>query len=256
MPPAWRSPVYTVKPHRADARRVTLRAGARTGAPVISRHPTRRSHRPCAACPRRAGRSAPGVQNEHGRGLLDAQGPHQLKAGFSVDLDVLDALDHVRHLGEDPPGGPAGLAERAGELHQAGPVPGFGAQFRRAEPRTVRSAGPRPTGLRPYLARSAPVLVPAHPCSRRHLPVRLHRTVVRRPGGPRSRIIEVRSYGDPSAPDTRRIPCVTRISPGTVVWAGQQPVFGARSPRAAYLRCRNFQPGAPPQAESGVSPHG
>ncbi|MFD3829220.1 hypothetical protein, partial [Streptomyces sp. NPDC058621] len=45
--------------------------------------------------------------------------------------------------------------------------------------------------------------------------------------------VDVRSSDDRSARLTRDIPGVTRISPGTGLWAGQQPAFGARSPMAA-----------------------
>lgn len=52
----------------------------------------------------------------------------------------------------------------------------------------------------------------------------------------------------------RRIPGVTRISLGTRVWTGSRAGMWGTIPMVAYLRFRNFRPGAPPQAESGVSP--
>jgi hypothetical protein len=52
---------------------------------------------------------------------------------LGVDLDVDDSVDHRGDVGEDAPGGPAGLAEGGGELDEGGTLARGSAQLRRAE---------------------------------------------------------------------------------------------------------------------------
>jgi hypothetical protein len=60
------------------------------------------------------------VRPEHkrGRGPPDVEPAHQVQPGLGVDVDVAHAVDHPGHIAEYPPGGPAGRAERRGELHE------------------------------------------------------------------------------------------------------------------------------------------
>ena len=70
------------------------------------------------------------------------------------ELDVHHARHHGGDLGEDPAGGPAGLAEGRGELHEGGPLPQRGTE--RLGPQAPGPRPPRllPPGLRSYGLRS------------------------------------------------------------------------------------------------------
>ena len=63
------------------------------------------------------------VEHEHGRGPQDVQPADQVEVRLGVDLDVASRPSHhAGDLAEHPPGRPAGLAERGGELDEGGPL--------------------------------------------------------------------------------------------------------------------------------------
>ena len=116
-----------VKCAAGDVRRsVTVRHTASPSAAMTS------AVRGCPAARRTI--AARRVEHQHGGGPADAEFAHEREMRLGVDLDVGDAVDHPGHLGEGAPGGPAGRAEGAGELHEGGPLPQFRAEFGRVQP--------------------------------------------------------------------------------------------------------------------------
>jgi hypothetical protein len=60
------------------------------------------------------------VKDQRGRGAQDADPSNQVEVLLGVDLHVLDTGDYLSDVSQDPPRGPAGSAERGGELEQGG----------------------------------------------------------------------------------------------------------------------------------------
>src|SRR3954468_16433158 len=52
-----------------------------------------------------------GIEDEDGRGTHDVEPPDETQVRLGVDVDVADAVDHPRHVGEHATGGTARLAE-------------------------------------------------------------------------------------------------------------------------------------------------
>ncbi len=80
------------------------------------------------------------VEDEHGRRLEHAERTDEFEAGLGVDLHVGDTGDHAGHLGEHTPGGTAGGAEGAGELHECGAGAQVRAEVGRTEPAVAHGA--------------------------------------------------------------------------------------------------------------------
>ncbi len=66
---------------------------------------------------------AAGVEDQRRGRAQHADGADQLEVVLGVDLDVPDAGDHRRDVGQGAPGGAAGRAEGGGELQQRGALP-------------------------------------------------------------------------------------------------------------------------------------